>query len=52
MGRLQTISLRPLSEAERQELQHVAKASSKRVDMVKRARCTSYLAHPIKNTPL
>jgi hypothetical protein len=38
MGRLQTISLRPLREAERQELQHVAKASSKRVDMVKRAR--------------
>lgn len=38
MGRSQNISLRPLSEAERQELQRMAKASSERVDAVKRAR--------------
>jgi transposase len=38
MGRSANIALRPLSEAERQELQRVAKASSERVDVVKRAK--------------
>ena len=38
MGRRQKQELRPLSEAERHELQHIAKASSERVDAVKRAK--------------
>lgn len=38
MGRRQKTVLRPLSEAERHELQGVAKASSERVDTVKRAK--------------
>jgi hypothetical protein len=38
MGRRQKTVLRPLSAAERHELQRVAKASSERVDMVKRAK--------------
>jgi len=38
MGRSPNISLRSLSERERQELQRVAKASSERVDRVKRAK--------------
>lgn len=38
MGRPQNISLRPLSEAERHELQRVARASSERIDAVKRAK--------------
>jgi len=38
MGARQKITLRPLSEAEQHELQRVAKASSERVDTVKRAR--------------
>jgi transposase len=38
MGARQKMTLRPLSEAERHELQRVAKASSERVDTVKRAK--------------
>jgi transposase len=38
MGVRQKTPLRPLSEAERHELQRVAKASSERVDTVKRAK--------------
>jgi len=38
MGAQQKIALRPLSEAERYTLQRVAKASSERVDAVKRAK--------------
>src|SRR2546428_10378878 len=38
MGARQKQALRPLSEAEQQELQRVAKASSERVDTVKRAK--------------
>ncbi|GAC1448943.1 MAG: hypothetical protein NVS2B12_33490 [Ktedonobacteraceae bacterium] len=38
MGRRQKQELRPLSEAERHKLQHIAKASSERVDVVKRAK--------------
>jgi transposase len=38
MGAHQKIALRPLSEAERHALQRVAKASSERVDAVKRAK--------------
>jgi transposase len=38
MGARQKHTLRPLSEAERQELQRVTKATSERVDTVKRAR--------------
>jgi transposase len=38
MGARQKQALRPLSEAERHELQRVAKASSERVDTVKRAK--------------
>jgi transposase len=38
MGAQQKIPLRPLSEAERHELQRVAKARSERVDTVKRAK--------------
>ena len=38
MGARQKQALRPLREAERHELQHVAKASSERVDTVKRAK--------------
>jgi transposase len=38
MGARQKTALRPLSEAERRELQRVAKASSERVDTVKRAK--------------
>ena len=38
MGRRPKTALRPLSEAERRELQRVAKASSERVDTVRRAR--------------
>lgn len=38
MGRSPNVSLRPLSEAEQKELQRVVKASSERVDTVKRAR--------------
>src|SRR6266516_1982098 len=38
MGARQKHTLRPLSEAERRELQRVAKASSERVDTVKRAK--------------
>lgn len=38
MGARQKQALRPLSEAEQQELQRIAKASSERVDTVKRAK--------------
>jgi transposase len=38
MGRRPKTALRPLSEAERHELQRVTKASSERLDAVKRAR--------------
>jgi transposase len=38
MGRSPQILLRPLSQAERKELQRVAKASSERIDAVKRAK--------------
>jgi transposase len=38
MGARQKQALRPLSEAERRELERVAKASSERVDTVKRAK--------------
>jgi transposase len=38
MGARQKQGLRPLSEAERDELQRIAKASSERVDTVKRAK--------------
>src|SRR5690348_13808506 len=38
MGRQPKTTLRPVSEAERRELQRVAKASSERLDAVKRAR--------------
>jgi transposase len=38
MGRRPKSALRPLSEGERRELQRVAKASSERLDAVKRAR--------------
>lgn len=38
MGAQQKITLRPLSQAERHELQRVAKASSERVDTVRRAK--------------
>jgi transposase len=38
MGRRQKQALRPLSEAERHELQRVTKASSERIDTVRRAK--------------
>ena len=44
MGARQKQALRPLSEAERHELQRVVKASSERVDTVKRAKALLALA--------
>ena len=44
MGRRQKQALRPLSEAERHTLQRVAKASSERVDAVKRAKALLAIA--------
>jgi transposase len=44
MGARPKITLRPLSEAERHELQLVARASSERVDAVKRAKALLALA--------
>src|SRR5712691_4917453 len=38
MGRRQIQALRPLSEGEQHELQRIAKASSERIDRVKRAK--------------
>jgi len=44
MGARQKTALRPLSQAERHELQRVAKASSERVDTVKRAKALLVVA--------
>ena len=44
MGARQKTALRPLSEAEQQAFQRVAKASSERVDTVKRAKALLSMA--------
>lgn len=45
MGRSPSVSLRPLKDAERRELQRVAKASSERIDAVKRAKALLAVAN-------